>query len=58
MKSKIQGHRILSEEDGVHNWDNFEFDGPVWVVDPLDGTVNFARNLPHTAFRWLLPLMA
>lgn len=43
----FQGHRILSEEDGVHNWDNFKFDGPVWVIDPLDGTVNFARNLPH-----------
>ncbi|MBY0011808.1 inositol monophosphatase family protein [Paenibacillus typhae] len=43
----FQGLRILSEEDGVHNRDHFKFDGPVWVIDPLDGTVNFSRNLPH-----------
>lgn len=47
IMGRFQGHRILSEEDGVHNWDNFKFEGPVWVIDPLDGTVNFARNLPH-----------
>lgn len=47
IMGKYPGHRILSEEHGVHNWDNFKFDGPVWVIDPLDGTVNFARHLPH-----------
>ncbi|WP_438431912.1 inositol monophosphatase family protein [Gorillibacterium sp. sgz500922] len=47
IMAKFQGHRILSEENGVHHWDKFKFDGPVWVMDPLDGTVNFARNLPH-----------
>ncbi|KXS39229.1 MAG: myo-inositol-1(or 4)-monophosphatase [Halomonadaceae bacterium T82-2] len=23
--------------------------GPLWVVDPIDGTVNFARGFPHVA---------
>ncbi len=33
---------ILSEESGLTGIKN----GPVWVVDPLDGTSNFARLLP------------
>lgn len=33
---------ILSEESGVVS----KNDGPVWVVDPLDGTTNFAHSLP------------
>ncbi len=47
IRGRFPEHRILSEENGLHSWDNFKFDGPVWVVDPLDGTVNFARSLPH-----------
>ena len=35
-------YTILSEESGLLN----ETDGPKWVVDPLDGTNNFARGLP------------
>src|SRR5690554_5469856 len=37
--------RILSEESGYSG----KGDGPVWVVDPLDGTANFARSLPFFA---------
>jgi myo-inositol-1(or 4)-monophosphatase len=35
-------YRILSEESGLTG----EREGPVWIVDPLDGTSNFARSLP------------
>lgn len=35
-------YNILSEESGQLN----EKSGPKWVVDPLDGTNNFARGLP------------
>src|SRR5690606_1717827 len=35
-------YRILSEESGASG----RGDGPVWVVDPLDGTSNFARSFP------------
>ena len=35
-------HSILGEEDGLVG------DGPYrWIIDPLDGTANFARGLPH-----------
>lgn len=36
---------ILSEESG-HSGENT---GPVWVVDPIDGTNNFAHELPFFA---------
>jgi myo-inositol-1(or 4)-monophosphatase len=36
-------HGILAEESGTH-----APDAPYrWIVDPLDGTVNFAHKIPH-----------
>ena len=35
-------YEILSEESGTSNKNS----GPKWIVDPLDGTNNFARSLP------------
>jgi myo-inositol-1(or 4)-monophosphatase len=35
---------FLAEESGLSSqWKN---DIPIWIIDPLDGTVNFAHNLP------------
>lgn len=34
---------ILGEERGGAAWDR----GRVWIVDPLDGTVNFVHRVPH-----------
>lgn len=36
---------VLGEEGGGASLD----DGPVWVVDPIDGTTNFVHRLPHFA---------
>lgn len=38
-------YEILSEESGTSNKNT----GPKWVIDPLDGTNNFARVLPFFA---------
>lgn len=39
-------HAVLAEESSKRGaWDRR--DGPTWVVDPLDGTSNFAQGLPH-----------
>lgn len=38
-------YEILSEESGTSNINT----GPKWVIDPLDGTNNFARDLPFFA---------
>ena len=34
---------VLTEESGVHGKMG---DGPLWIVDPLDGTLNFSRSNP------------
>ncbi|WP_087999102.1 inositol monophosphatase family protein [Gottfriedia solisilvae] len=42
-------HRILSEENITKEINKETFKGPLWIVDPLDGTVNYSKNLPHFA---------
>ncbi len=38
-------HRILAEEGGGDAW---QAPGPpIWLIDPLDGTNNFAHGFPH-----------
>ena len=37
--------RRLGEEGGGSDWR----EGRVWIVDPLDGTVNFVHTLPHVS---------
>lgn len=37
---------VLSEEDKNHN---FSIEDIKWVVDPLDGSINFLRNIPICA---------
>ena len=42
IKKEYPSHRILAEEgSGVKNDSEY-----IWVVDPLDGTTNFAHGLP------------
>jgi myo-inositol-1(or 4)-monophosphatase len=36
---------VLGEEGGGAGWDT----GRVWIVDPLDGTVNFVHGVPQVA---------
>ena len=36
---------ILGEEEGGADWRT----GRVWILDPLDGTVNFIHGVPHVA---------
>jgi len=36
-------HAVLAEESGNHGQDS----APLWIVDPLDGTTNFAHGHPH-----------
>jgi len=45
VRAKFPNHEILAEESGEH-----EASGPVrWLIDPLDGTTNFAHNYPFFA---------
>ena len=39
-------HAVLAEESGEHGSTG---EGPVWIVDPLDGTTNFVHRIPMFA---------
>lgn len=45
IRKTFPRHRILSEEGLQHT----DLQGPVWVVDPVDGTANFARGHPYVS---------
>jgi myo-inositol-1(or 4)-monophosphatase len=42
IRKAYPDHAILAEESGASGQSRF-----TWVIDPLDGTSNFLRNLPH-----------
>ncbi|MBI5324738.1 MAG: inositol monophosphatase [Ignavibacteriae bacterium] len=44
IKSVFPDHSFVAEESG--NSGNIDNDSIKWVIDPLDGTVNFAHSLP------------
>jgi myo-inositol-1(or 4)-monophosphatase len=49
LLSTFPAHRFLSEEaDGeLIAAGELDFAGPVWIVDPLDGTANYVHGHPH-----------
>jgi len=42
IRNKFPGHNLISEETGFTNNDS-EY---TWIIDPLDGTSNFASGIP------------
>ena len=45
LRSRYPSHRILAEEGGEHGGSP-DPTAPRWIIDPLDGTTNFAHGLP------------
>src|SRR5262245_57601926 len=43
LRARFPRHRVLAEEGGAHDGDDA---APRWIIDPLDGTTNFAHGLP------------
>lgn len=46
LGNEYPGHTVLSEETSAET----RSEGWLWVCDPLDGTKNFSRGIPHFAF--------
>ena len=46
LKKARPNYSILSEENGVENNKDQE---NTWVIDPIDGTINFLHGIPHFA---------
>jgi myo-inositol-1(or 4)-monophosphatase len=44
LKKAYPDHAILGEEGGLEGDENADYR---WVIDPLDGTTNFLRGIPH-----------
>lgn len=49
IKDAFPEHTILSEESSPKLALSELANGPVWVIDPIDGTVNFAHGHRHVA---------
>ena len=49
IRERFPGDAILAEESGEHAGvlrDDGSHNGRTWVIDPLDGTVNYANGIP------------
>jgi myo-inositol-1(or 4)-monophosphatase len=47
LSSRFPQHRFLSEEAIEER--PTDFAGPVWIVDPIDGTANYAHDHPFVS---------
>ena len=46
LKKAKPNYSIISEENGIEN--NKDLDN-TWIIDPIDGTINFLHGVPHFA---------
>jgi len=46
IRARFPADALLAEESGAHAADEPLVNGRSWVIDPLDGTVNYANGLP------------
>jgi len=46
IRARFPADAILAEESGAHAASEPLVNGRTWVIDPLDGTVNYANGLP------------
>ncbi|KAG5876506.1 hypothetical protein JTB14_008443 [Gonioctena quinquepunctata] len=48
IKEKWPHHKFIGEEESEINGIANLTDSPTWIIDPIDGTTNFVRNLKMT----------
>lgn len=47
VREHFPSHEIISEESHPGQKSSEDYAKPLWVIDPVDGTTNFAQGLPH-----------
>jgi myo-inositol-1(or 4)-monophosphatase len=47
MKDNYPEHRVVSEEKDYYRTLSSSYEDFVWIVDPLDGTINYVSGLPY-----------
>ncbi|XP_053970962.1 inositol monophosphatase 1-like [Hylaeus anthracinus] len=48
ISSKYADHKFIGEEESSLGKKIELTDEPTWIIDPIDGTMNFVHGLPHT----------
>ncbi|MEX0604670.1 MAG: inositol monophosphatase family protein [Marinobacter sp.] len=49
IRARFPDHRILSEESRPDKSQAADLNSPLWIIDPIDGTVNYAYGHPQVA---------
>jgi len=49
LRREFPASAFLTEETAPPDWSDFRTAKDVWVIDPLDGTINFSRGTAHFA---------
>ncbi|XP_014237002.1 inositol monophosphatase 1-like [Trichogramma pretiosum] len=49
ISAKFPDHKFIGEENTAESNRRVELtDAPTWIIDPVDGTMNFVHAMPHT----------
>lgn len=49
LKSEFIKHRFIGEEQSSDAGSTAKLtDAPTWIIDPVDGTMNFVHSFPHS----------
>lgn len=49
IRSKFSDHQFIGEEESSEGKKVELTDAPTWIIDPIDGTMNFVHSFPHSA---------
>lgn len=49
IRSKYPDHQFIGEEESSEGKKIVLTDAPTWIIDPIDGTMNFVHSFPHSA---------
>lgn len=49
IRKKFPDHEFIGEEDSADGKKAVLTDAPTWIIDPVDGTMNFVHSFPHSA---------
>lgn len=45
---KFPSHKFIGEEESSEGKRPDLTDAPTWIIDPVDGTMNFVHSFPHS----------
>lgn len=49
IRSRFPDHQFIGEEESSDGKKVQLTDAPTWIIDPIDGTMNFVHSFPHSA---------